>query len=131
MPSPFRKRAFVAMPFAEEFDELYKDGIAGAALDTDLELIKLGRLPVDQIVRQMDAGVARADLVIGVATGRNPHVFFELALAFAARKPCIILADRESDFEIFRKEYPSLVYDSDIAQLRTRLAKEVVLLISR
>jgi hypothetical protein len=130
MPSRSGKWAFVAMPFAEGFDELYQNGIVGAAADAGLELIRLSRLPVAHIVEQMKAGIDRADLVIAVVTGRNPHVFFEVALAFAARKPCIIMADKEEDFEIFQEEYPCLIYDSSIANLRRSLGKEIGHLLS-
>jgi hypothetical protein len=131
MSSLAGKSAFVAMPFAERFDELYSRGIAGAAADVGLELIRLGRLPVNHIVRQMEAEIGRCDLTIAVATGRNPHVFFEIALAYATRKPCIVMAEREEDFEIFRQAYPCLIYDGDTMQLRRRLKEELVRLMAQ
>ena len=119
------------MPFAECFDELYRYAIVDAAEDVGLQLIRLGRLPIDHIVRQMEAQIGRADLTIAVATGRNPHVFFEIALTYATRKPCIVMAEQEADFEIFREAYPCLVYDSDRMQLRRRLREELVRLMAQ
>lgn len=118
------KSAFVAMPFAAQFDPLYRNGIMAAAADVGLALNKLGRLPVDEIVARMEAEIGRSDFVVSVATGRNPHVFCEIGLAHATRKPCIIMAEQESDFEIFRKLHCCLVYGRDLSQLRDQLRVE-------
>ncbi len=131
MSNQLRRLAFVAMPFAERFDELYRHGIGSAADDVNLELIRLARLPIDCIVRQMAAEIGRSDLIIAVTTDRSPHVFFEIALAYATRKPCIVMAEQEADFEIFREEYPCLIYDSDMMRLRLRLRDEFVRLMGQ
>jgi hypothetical protein len=124
MSSGLKKSAFVAMPFAEQFDRIYHEGIMSAAADVGLVLRKLGRLPTDEIVRHMEGEIGRADFVVSVATGRNPHVFCELGLAHAARKPCVIIADKETDYEIFRNLHRCFVYGSDLGQLRSRLKEE-------
>jgi hypothetical protein len=119
-----KKLAFVAMPFAERFDRVYEEGIKAAAADVGLGLRKLGRLPTDTIVRSMESEIRQVDFVVSVATGRNPHVFCELGLAHAAGKPCVIIADKEGDFEIFRSLHRCFVYGDDLRQLRTRLGEE-------
>lgn len=125
------KLAFVAMPFAERFDGLYRDGIVAAAADVGLKLNRLGRLPVSEILAHMEAEIGRSDFVVSVATGRNPHVYCEIGLAHAARKPCIIMAEEESDLEIFRNLHCCIVYGRDLAQLRRRLGTEFTRLMTR
>jgi hypothetical protein len=118
------KLAFVAMPFAVCFDGIFRDAIVPAAADAGLNLNKLETLPIDVIVPRMQAEIARSDFVIGVTTGRNPHVFFEIGLAHAVGKPCVLIAEQETDFEIFGGEHCCFTYDSDLVQLRRRLREE-------
>ena len=118
------KSAFVAMPFAQRFVELYRQGIVAAADDVGLALQKLDRLPTDEIVLRMEEEIRKADFVLSVATGRNPHVFCEIGLAHATRKPCIIMAEDEAEFEIFRYAHSCFVYGADLAQVRFRLRQE-------
>ena len=124
MPSQSSRSAFVAMPFAKRFDELYQQSIARAALDVNLRLIRLGELPLGRVVAEMKAAVDRCDFIIVVATDRNPHVFLEIGLAYAARKPGVIIAEHESDYEIFRSEYSCLHYGQDLERLRRQLGQE-------
>lgn len=124
MSRALKKSAFVAMPFAEQFNDIYREGILAAAADVRLVLRKLGRLPMAEIVRSMEGEIGQADFVVSVATGRNPHVFCELGLAHAARKPCIIMADKATDYEIFADLHRCFVYGSDLGQLRIRLREE-------
>ena len=118
------------MPFADRFDRLYDEGIRAAAANVGLELRKLGRLPTDTIVHNMESEIQRVDFVVSVATGRNPHVFCELGLAHANRKRCIIIADKESDYEIFRTLHRCFVYGDDLGLLRIRLREEFSLLMA-
>jgi hypothetical protein len=112
------------MPFAEQFDRIYNTGIKAAAVDVGLVLIRLGRLPMGEIVHHMEDEITRSDFVVSVATGRNPHVYCELGLAHAARKPCIIIADKSSDYEIFSNLHRCFVYGNDLGRLRIKLREE-------
>ena len=113
------------MPFAERFDNVYQSGIAPAAVDVNLTLVKLAELPVLSVVREMQAGICRSDYIIAVATDRNPHVFLEIGLAYAARKPGIVIADKKSGLEIFQDAYPCLLYGQDMKGLRRQLGEEL------
>jgi len=124
MPSQNSLSAFVAMPFAKHFDDLYRHGIARAASDISLALVRLGELPIDRVVAEMHSAIRRCDFIIAVATGRNPHVFLEIGLAYAARKPGIIIAENESDYEIFPNTYSCLRYGQDLEPLRQQLREQ-------
>jgi hypothetical protein len=130
MSRSLKKSAFVAMPFAEKFDIIYDAAIKAAAVDVGLVLIRLGRLPMDEIVQHMEDEIGRSDFVVSVATGRNPHVYCELGLAHAARKPCIIIADKPSDYEIFGNLHRCFVYGDDLGELRIKLREEFKRLIA-
>lgn len=112
------------MPFAKRFDDIYRHSIALAASDVNLKLVRLGELPIGRVVHEMDAEIRRSDFIIVVATDRNPHVFLEIGLAYAARRPGIVIAENESDFEIFRDVYCCLVYGGDMGKLRRQLREE-------
>ena len=77
----------------------------------------------------MEKEISGSDFIIAITTDRNPHVFFEMALAYAARKPCIVMAEKEEDFEIFRKTCFCMTYDTDLVGMRRRLREELVRLI--
>jgi hypothetical protein len=124
MPSQKSRSAFVAMPFAKRFDDLYRQGIARAAFDVNLALVRLGELPIDRVVPEMNSAIHRCDFIIAVATDRNPHVFFEIGLAYAACKAGVIIAEHESDYEIFPKAYSCLCYGPDLETLRERLREQ-------
>src|SRR5437868_2856381 len=83
-PKPF---VFVLMPFAEEFNDIYKFGIKGAAEDTgayaervDEQIFTEGFLP--RIYNQ----ISKADVIVADMTNRNPNVFYEVGYAHALGK---------------------------------------------
>ncbi|MDQ3818776.1 MAG: nucleoside 2-deoxyribosyltransferase, partial [Acidobacteriota bacterium] len=88
-PKPF---IFVLMPFDEQFSDIYKFGIKGAADDVgayaervDEQIFTEGIL--DRIFNQ----ISKADIVVADMTGRNPNVFYEVGYAHALGKKVILL----------------------------------------
>jgi hypothetical protein len=121
-PKPF---VFVLMPFAKDFDDVYRFGIKGACEDAgaygervDEQLYTEGIL--DRIFNQ----IARADVLVADMTGRNPNVFYEVGYAHALGKIVILLTKSAEDIPFDLKHRQHIVYEG-ITGLRPRLAASI------
>lgn len=124
LPKPF---VFVLMPFAEEFDDIYKLGIkpacveAGAYAERADEQIFEGSI-LEQVYNQ----ISKADIIVADMTDRNPNVFYEVGYAHALGKKVILLTQREDDIPFDLLHYPHIIYENKIAdKLLPELAKRV------
>jgi len=87
---------FVLMPFAEQFDLVYntiEDALKGLMVCTRADDLRLGQPILERILQ----GIATADLIIVDLTGRNPNVFYELALAHTRTKEVLLLTQDIED----------------------------------
>ncbi len=90
--------AFVLMPFASSFDDVYRIGIKEPAEQLGIlaervdEQVYSGGI-IDRICRQIDA----ADLIVAVMSGQNPNVFYEVGYAHAKDKPCLLVTTDAND----------------------------------
>jgi nucleoside 2-deoxyribosyltransferase len=60
----------------------------------------------DDVVSALSGMIADCSALIAVVTGRNPNVFFEIGVASALSKPCLLLASRASDAAMLKGAYP-------------------------
>jgi hypothetical protein len=122
-PKPF---IFVLMPFAQEFDDIYKFGIKGAALDVgayaerlDEQVFSEGML--DRIFNQ----ISKADVVVADMTGRNANVFYEVGYAHALGKIVLLLTKVSEDIPFDLKHRQHTVYGGSIDVLRAALRAQL------
>lgn len=122
-PKPF---IFVLMPFAPNFDDLYKFGIKGAAQDigayaerVDEQLFTEGIL--DRIFNQID----KADVIVADMTGRSANVFYEVGYAHALNKIVILLTQDADDIPFDLKHRQHIIYSGSIDILRRELAERL------
>ncbi len=109
-----RGRAFVIMPFDRAFDRLHRGAIRPALEALGLVAERYDDAPrAGGVLDEMLRGVSQAELVIAVLTGRNPHVFLELGITLAHRKPCVLLAASADDIPDFLRGLPHVVYADD------------------
>jgi len=110
-------RAFVAMPFREPFDSLYKDVIYGTATSLGFDVSRVDEIDgpgviLDDIRRRIE----ESHLVVAEISQPNPNVFYELGYAHALNKPAVLLARREDGgnipFDI--RGYRAIFYDDTI-----------------
>ncbi|WP_441256404.1 hypothetical protein AB7Z32_20060 [Bradyrhizobium sp. 482_C4_N1_1] len=85
--------AFVLMPFASDFDDIYKVGIKSIADELGIVAERVdeqifSETMLERIYRQIDA----ADFIIADMSGRNPNVFYEVGYAHARGKLCTLPA---------------------------------------
>lgn len=116
------KRCFVISPIGEEESKIRKDA--------DLVLKHIIRPPVegagftiiraDQIEKtglitnQIIEHVIESELVVADLSGKNPNVFYELALRHAVRKPLIQLIRRGEELPFDVAAMRTIPYDTDV-----------------
>ena len=122
-PKPF---AFVLMPFSEQFDDIYELAIqpacdlAGAYAERVDKQIFHGSI-LDRVYNQ----ISKADIIIADMSERNPNVFYEVGYAHALGKPTILLTKTTEDIPFDLRNYPHIVYNSRLADLKKGLESRV------
>lgn len=87
---------FVLMPFSSEFTIVYdaiQEALRGLMVCTRADDLLLG----ESILERILLGIATSELIIADLTGRNPNVFYELAIAHARTKNVLLLAQSLKD----------------------------------
>ncbi len=60
----------------------------------------------DDVASVLRGMIANCSALVAVVTGCNPNVFFEIGVASALSKPCLLLASRASDAAMLQGTYP-------------------------
>ena len=127
-PKPF---VFVLMPFNEEFDDIYKFGIKGAAEDANAHAERVDEQLYDEgILDRIFNQINKADVIIADMTGRNPNVFYEVGYAHALGKIVLLLTQNADDIPFDLKHRPHTVYAGKIQTLREELSQKLIWAIS-
>lgn len=125
-------RAFVIMPFDQEFDAVYTDLIAKPLTDAGFLVQRADDVDTRQnVLVDVVRGIADADLVVADLTAANPNVFYELGLAHAMGVPTVLIAHQESadDIPFDLRQYRTEFYDThfqrakNIVEVLERLAR--------
>lgn len=84
-------QAFIAMPFDPVLDEVHK-AIREACKYAGFTPIRADDIyQPGVIVSQIYEGIQKSDCVVGVLTGKNPNVYYELGIAHGLSTPLILL----------------------------------------
>lgn len=117
---------FIIMPFASEFEDVWKGGIRRAAEDHGFHPVR-----VDEINRSSNItddiidAIQECHLTIVDVTGNNPNVMFELGFALAEKKPHIIISQSTEFLPFDIRNIRTIEYSntwSGIEELRRRIA---------
>ena len=114
---------FVLMPFSPELEAVYR--VIRDALQSPEVGFRCGRADElfggDQIMSGVPQEMARAELIIGDLTGRNPNVFYELGLAHMTKNAerVLLLTQRIDDVPFDLRAYRYILYQPDEPGLRT------------
>ena len=118
---------FVLMPFQHEFDDL-EQAIKKAAgmAQCRAERVDDQKFSDKDIVDKIYSDIDSADIIVAVATGGRPNVFYEIGLAHAIQKHVILVIDDAKnipfDLSHFRLLAPFSICDEDCIR---RLAEEI------
>jgi len=92
-----KRKCFVMMPFSEEFLPLYEETIKPAIQQHGLMALRADHLNmVGNAIEVLRGAINTCDCAVGVLTGCNPNVMYELGFAHAQRKPVILLFESEA-----------------------------------
>jgi hypothetical protein len=135
---PKKRSCFIAMPFAREFDIVFKtirEVVEGPHLLYTLtrtdELLGGGHI-IEDILR----GIGESEFVIADVTDRNPNVFYELGIAHMVKDvDKVILLSQNVDFIPFDlRPFRHIVYqtsDDGLGKLRASLEQAICSLVDK
>jgi hypothetical protein len=115
---------FVLMPFSEGFDIVFdaiREALQGLMVCTRADDLRLGKPILERILN----GIATAELVIADLSGRNPNVFYELALAHTCTKNVLLLTQNIDDVPFDLRGYYCHIYKCT-SQVHLGALREVV-----
>lgn len=124
--SESKKRVFVAMPFADEFDDIYHYGIQGAINRAGYlcERADMSAFTGD-VMKWVKDRIATADLVVADLTGANPNVYLEVGYAWGKGRPTVLLISDAEELKFDVQGQRCLVY-SKIRDLEEKLKEELL-----
>ncbi|MHB8150648.1 MAG: hypothetical protein ACYDIB_10835 [Desulfobulbia bacterium] len=110
--------AFVLMPFAEEFEDVYQylisEGLANAGYTVKrADDIKSQNNIIGDIVK----GIITSDLIVADLTGANPNVYYELGIAHALNKKVILITQEIDDLPFDLRSYRVVGYSVHFAKM--------------
>lgn len=120
-----KPHAFVAMPFAPEFEDVFHYGI-----QTPLHAAGLLCERVDEavfeglIIQRILSRISTAKVVVAELTGANPNVYLEVGYAWASKVPTVLLARDVNELRFDVKGHRCLIY-KNIRELERMLADEL------
>jgi len=118
-PTPF---IFVLMPFKQDFADIYKFGIKGAAEDVGAYAERVDeQMFAEGILERIFNQINKADIIVADMTGQNSNVFYEVGYAHALNKIVLLLTQDANDIPFDLKHRTHLVYENSINKLRTAL----------
>src|ERR1700680_3161295 len=119
--------AFVLMPFAQEFQDVYELGVKAAAAGLDIlaERVDDQVFHEESMLHRIYAEIDRADIIIADMTGRNANVFYEVGYAHAKGKLCILLSKTAADIPFDLKHHRHIIYGTSISTLKDKLIADL------
>ena len=124
--SDSKKKIFVAMPFAPEFDDCFHYGIQGAVNSCGYlcERVDLQSFTGD-VMDFVKERIASSDFVIADLTTANPNVYLEIGYAWGLNKKTVLLVKDTKDLKFDTRGQRCLPYTT-IKDLETKLKNELI-----
>lgn len=118
-----RVTAFVAMPFAKRYRELYELGIKNVCQSKGIHPLRLDdEVFSGQIIQRIHQGIQSSHVVIAELSERNPNVYYEVGYAQALGKPAIYCISNAKLIPFDLASYRHIVYGRGLTLLREQLA---------
>ena len=112
-------KAFVIMPFAPDFDEIYNLFIATTLTGAGFEVFRADTiLSQRNILEDVVSSIVESDLIIADLTGSNANVYYELGLAHALGKRVLLLTQSIEDLPFDLRSYRVISYDTHFASIQ-------------
>jgi hypothetical protein len=129
--SASKRHVFVAMPFADEMEDVFHYGIQNAVNSVGwlCERADLSAFTGD-VMEWVQNRIKTASLVIADLSGANPNVYLELGFAWGCGTPAVLLARDSNELRFDVRGQRCLLYKS-IKDLEGKLSSELGQLIER
>ncbi|MBI5143166.1 MAG: hypothetical protein HZA20_13405 [Nitrospirae bacterium] len=112
-------KAFVIMPFAPDFDEIYNLFIATTLTSSGFEVFRADTiLSQRNILEDVVTSITESDLIVADLTGSNPNVYYELGLAHALGKRVLLLTQSIDELPFDLRSYRVISYDTHFASIQ-------------
>ncbi len=110
--------AFILMPFAAEFEDVYKYLIS-EGLESAGYIVKRADDIKSQsnIIGDIVKGITTSDLIVADLTGANPNVYYELGIAHALNKKVILITQEIDDLPFDLRSYRVIGYSVYFAKM--------------
>lgn len=117
--------AFVAMPFAEEFEDVFYYGIEASLHKQGLLCERIDKVAfTGNVHERMKEKIRTATLVVADLTDANPNVYLEVGFAWAAEVPTVLIRRADSALKFDVQSDRCLSY-RNIKDLEVKLTKEL------
>ncbi len=120
-----KPHAFVAMPFAPEFEDVFHYGIQLPLRDAGLLCERVDQTVFSGlIIERILSRIASAKVVVAELSGANPNVYLEVGYAWGLKVPTILLVRDVAELRFDVKGHRCLAYGT-IRQLEQTLRQEL------
>lgn len=120
-----KKSVFVAMPFTDEFEDIYQFGIYAAVRRCGYVCEKVDEsVFTGPIIEQITEGIRNATFVIADLSLERPNVYLEVGYAWGLKKPVVLVA-REGQRLHFDLSHHKCLFYKNISKLSTALEKTI------
>jgi hypothetical protein len=120
-----KPHAFVAMPFAPEFEDVFHYGIQNPVHAAGLLCERVDAAVFEGlIIQRILSRIASARVVVAELSGANPNVYLEVGYAWASKVPTVLLVRDVNELRFDVKGHRCLVY-RNIRELEVLLAAEL------
>jgi len=111
--------AFVIMPFAAEFEEIYNYFIATSLNEAGFEVKRADDIESqNNILKDIVNAIKNCDIIVADLTSSNPNVYYELGLAHSINKPVILLTQDLSEVPFDLKSYRIIEYNTHFLNIQ-------------
>lgn len=120
-----RDHAFVAMPFSEQFEDVFHYGISNAVRSSGLLCERVDQQTfTGEVIARITAQIRSAKFVIADMTEANPNVYLEVGLAWGANVPTILLC-KNGDGLKFDVQGQRCLFYANVRDLEEKLTREL------
>jgi hypothetical protein len=120
-----REHAFLAMPFAPEFDDLFDLGISEAVRSAGLLCERIDQQAfTGEVMDRVKQQIETSRIVVADVTGPNPNVCLEVGYAWGRGKPTVLLRRKGSNPGFDLRGQRFLIY-SKITEAKDLLSQEL------
>ncbi|MEM9088306.1 MAG: hypothetical protein AAGC93_06125 [Cyanobacteria bacterium P01_F01_bin.53] len=120
-----KKHIFVAMPFAQDMEDVYHYGIQGAVRSAGFICERADQsVFTGDIMDWVKQRIESATLIIADLTGANPNVYLEVGYAWGRERPTVLVINSAEDLKFDVRGQRCIPYTS-IRNLEEQLGKEL------